>query len=78
MINLAFMDHHLAKFRTSWGNSSPPTGSDHFSPQIKIFLSYTITPYTTLDLNNMDWNTSAQDFRDLTIPDFSLHDNQDT
>jgi hypothetical protein len=77
-IDLAFINQPLTKFRTSWDNSSPPTGSDHTSPHTRIFLSFTIPSYTTPDWNNIDWNTTSQDLENLTIPDYSLHNNLDS
>jgi hypothetical protein len=77
-IDLAFINQPLTKFRTSWDNSSPPTSSDHTSPHTRIFLSFTIPPYTTPDWNNIDWTTTSKDLENLTIPDYSLHSNLDS
>jgi hypothetical protein len=77
-IDLTFAHQPLATFRISWDNSTLSTDSNHTSSRTKIYLTFTISPYTTTDLHNIDWNTTSQDLKDLEIQDFSLYNNLDS
>jgi hypothetical protein len=48
-LDLAFANCTLSKFYSRWNNNTPPTGSDHSSPCTRIYLMFSIPPYTTPD-----------------------------
>jgi hypothetical protein len=58
-LDLAFANPALSKFHSRWNNNTPPTGSDHTAPGTRIYLMFSIPPYTTPDWNNINWNITA-------------------
>ena len=45
-LDLAFTNSAFNRFRTSWHNNTPPTGSDHTAHLTTIYFSFYIPPYT--------------------------------
>jgi endonuclease/exonuclease/phosphatase family metal-dependent hydrolase len=67
-LDLAFTNPILSSYHTTWNNNALSSGSDHTSPHTRIYLSFSIPPYSTPDWNNIDWSVTSNNLKNLEIP----------